>query len=218
MKPMESQYILEQDIPARYLADKLSAEEEIQFEEYLMENPEMVDRLELDRVFTQHLPKATEKKTETRSNWMQWFQTPLRLATFAAAVFFLGITVSPHFLAPSSVPDANGIGGNLDIVYLSPLRGNLDTPSAVASLSGNVDTMLLVLQPGETSSLNYTVNIVGKDGQGPQLNIADVAANSVGDVIVPLDVSELQPGMFEVQLKGKADGAKTETLLLQLIP
>ena len=64
---MNTQYIQANHVIQRYLHGKLTAAEMIEFEEYLLMHPDMVEEFELSAIFKKTLGQAA-KKTRTDSS------------------------------------------------------------------------------------------------------------------------------------------------------
>ena len=92
---MDKKYIEENEIEIKYLRHQLSEQELEEFEVYLMENPEALETLELDSVFS-----ASEfPKTEKFSGFFTKFRQPMNPVF---ATFFFAMVAVVFVFVPSS--------------------------------------------------------------------------------------------------------------------
>ncbi|MEP4299102.1 MAG: hypothetical protein ABJ340_05400, partial [Paraglaciecola sp.] len=55
---MDDEYITQNDIIQKYLRNKLTPEETVEFEEYIMDKPHLLEQLELDSVMVETMPNV----------------------------------------------------------------------------------------------------------------------------------------------------------------
>ena len=197
---MDDEYITQNDIVKRYLHNQLTPEETVEFEEYMLDKPELLERLELDSIFAENLPKAlqTSEKNSKQGRDNVWWRTfwprPLMYSAFSFAFGALMM----FLIAPFS-NDSLEYTGLIDLVEVSPLRSSssLDLADATYSLSNNAESIILLLQPGEVSAKHEVIQIIRRSDRSEIFN-ALAFLNAIGDFVVTLPVSKLQPDVYDI--------------------
>lgn len=218
MNKMDDNYIAENNVAERYLQNKLPPEEAIEFEEYILDKPELLERLELDSILMENLPSALEETKSVSSEpdedkpsqlWEVIWGKPI---IHSALSFAFGVLIV--LLINVNTKETLPYSGAIDLVELSPLRSSSaqDVPDATYSLSNGADRIMLLLQPGYVESDNVSVDIVRRSDKQTVYS-ENVGVNSDGDIIVSLNTSSLTPGILEVDIRGLGELKGTQLLL-----
>lgn len=231
MNRMDDKYIAENDVIKRYLKDKLTAEETTEFEEYILDKPELLEQLELDAVLVENYSIALDEVNKEDAEYadMSFMSTIQRLLnkprihTIASIVnkplvhsiasFAVGVMVV--LLINANNVDSTLYSGTIDLVEVSPLRSSSaqDVADATYSLSNNADHIILLLQPGVAESESELITII-RLSDNAEVFKQQVHLNTSGDFTVGLDTSWLTPGMYEVTF-GNQDSRSLSIRLLQ---
>ncbi|MDU0352778.1 hypothetical protein RS130_01530 [Paraglaciecola aquimarina] len=210
---MDDKYITENDIVKRYLHNKLTPEETVEFEEYIMDKPELLEQLELDSVFVQTLPEAFENEQTANqiqaesskyvkpSFWQILWGTPMRASLVTLGIsagVFLGMF---EYKLLNSNP-SQIYSESYEIAYLSNLRSSQTNQSQDIYAPSGKSTVILVLQ---TQLVAYEEVDVLVKNKVNQLVIASIpkTANSEGDVLLPVAINDHNPYMLEITLTPK---------------
>lgn len=199
---MDDEYINQNDIVKRYLQNKLTPEETVEFEEYMLDKPELLERLELDMVLVETLPRVevTEKKKLEEKNgikpylWQTLFGKPF---VYSICSFFLGALVISQL---NNISQTQALfTGTINLVEISPLRSTSseDIPDAVYSLSNNADYIILMLQPEDTNGDPINIEIT-RTSDGKQILNEEFRQNSAGEILVMLRKNQISLGRYSL--------------------
>lgn len=158
MNNIDADYISQHDIAQRYLQGKLTPEETVEFEEYLMDKPELLEQLELDSVMVEHLPNVFNSPPKTaqnkRSRWTPLFShiTAIAACSLLAVTLWLGqpnSEISPNF--------------SPNIVYLENYR----SATNITTLSFKLDEAfkVIAIDVPPNSGNEFDLKIVDTNGQ-----------------------------------------------------
>ena len=196
MKPMDRDFIDKHDIAQRYLHGRLTPEEAEEFEVYLMDNPEMVEELEIDGLLKSRLPNSRSANSVKRGHtkYMDWFlSTPLRSIASTAAVCTLVFTMLP---SPDSTPGVD-LTRPTDLISLSVTRNSTGLPDASLSLSENTSTVILVIQAEQGEVDSYQVTVTNQTTKAVMTDEA-FYTNSKGELFVPVKLANLESGIVSI--------------------
>ena len=206
---MDDEYISQNDIVKRYLHNKLTPEETVEFEEYMLDKAELLERLELDSVLVRQFSKTS---TKVPQGWLTWFTEPLKasISTFALCSAVFGLL----FTMQTQTPDWSH-SSSMDVIYVSNVRG-LTQIDASLSQSQSAETVLLVLQPEGVSRQKYKVSIIDQQGQALFLEQL-FSANNNGDLIVPIQSKGLSLGILELVITSTTNETEVYNLRIEVI-
>lgn len=204
MNNMDKQYIEQHGIVGKYLQGQLTGEESTAFEEYLMDNPHMVEQLELDQLMTQAMPAAfsqlqQDKQTKPRSFWW-WLQNPLSASFATMVVCVLCFPLVSHlFMARDDDPS---VIANPPQVYLAPVRGELEQVQMPVILIGNNDRLFeLTIQPSDYSATQYEIEIKTIDSDNVTLVAQPFEVMPSGDIKLLLPAKFYLEGKYQLTAK-----------------
>lgn len=214
---MDRQYIDDNHIVARYLADRLSVEEREAFEAYYLEHPEIVKEMEIAARFKAgltDLQRAGELDTLVRGRSRSFNPRLLAAAAAAAAVaiaigFFVNRTTSvrPLLAATPAMLEANGAGQLPVAATYRILRTRSAATDAVVPLPETARALELEILPEvATASESYRVSLARRDGTADReiATVEGLAPNENGFIEVYLDSRGVQPGLYVITLTSGA--------------
>jgi hypothetical protein len=201
---MDRSKLLEELIPERYVAGQLTAEEAAEFEEYLLEHPEVIDELEAARHLRLGLRTLSERRDmpaglrSARSPRGWWLIAAGIAAAVVGAVFFKLQPAGDSMLATSleqlsATLRKDEIAGEYLLVRT---RGG---PVDITLPNARLPVMVSLQSPVDTSNVAHSVGLACS---GKTLAIAsDVRADANGMLVVFLDPASLSPGDCEFQVE-----------------
>lgn len=212
MNSLTKEEVVQQDLAHKYLHGRLSEEQTASFELLLMENPDMVEQLQIDRLLQAHVKQLEAKRPSIREVWHQIMDKPIYYACTFALAFVLGVYISPAL----TTDEKSGLQGNIEIAYVSSLRGDSNSPDTVVSLNDEVDTLLLVLQPSTQQKLDYLVTVTAQEKQLKLIEGATYSTNDFGEIMLPMGKSRLNPGLIKIDFAPIGQPSLQESLVVKL--
>ncbi|MEM7360793.1 MAG: hypothetical protein AAF431_17010 [Pseudomonadota bacterium] len=205
---MDRKYIEDNEIDIKYLRNQLTPEEVEEFEVYLMENPEMVERLELDISFTTELPKNKEVLSEQEQKFLNLFSLPKIVVGLSALSILLVSSTTALFLF--SRVDS----GFSQIVYLSDTRsvGKQIRPIVEVVYPQksfeywSQDKVVFVMDAPSGANREYFLTVrqtVGDhlDSDTGQLEKITLISDQLGTITLVSDVNNYTPGEYEIEIQ-----------------
>lgn len=213
MKSLTMDEVVQGDIAHKYLHGRLSEEHKALFEQFLLDNPEMIEQLQIDQLLKAHIKKLPAKRPSIREAWHQLMGKPMYYACTFALAFILGIYASPTF----NTGEQAALNGNIEITYVSNLRGDTQAPDSIVSLSDELDTLLLVLQPTTQQKQNYLVTVTAQEKNLTLIDSSAYSTNEMGEIMLPLGRSRLNPGLIKIDFAPIGQPSQKESMLVKLI-
>jgi hypothetical protein len=225
---MDRAQVLSQQLPEKFVAGQLSAAEEAEFQEYMLEHPEVVEQVELAqrlKLGLQTLSDRGELQTlvaeRPRRNSL-WFAAAaaLVIAAMGISFYFHNAFGTPAPVLASSLEQLDARVRALPAVAAVTLVRLRDDTSAtrleLAPDSGVVPLQILTGAPAGTS-----YDVVLRRAAEPEREIATlpaVATDSGGTVHIFLDASTLENGRHAVELRRKsAEPVSVESYLIEIV-
>jgi len=199
----------------RYVAGQLSADEAAQFEERLLEHPELIDQVEAVRQLRLGI-RTLSKRGELSGIQGSRAASPVRwlmAAGLAAAVvgtLFVTLRTTPQDIMVASLqqlPEALRDQPLAGEYLLLRTRGN---PVELATLSTPAPIAVNMQLGGIETGAHYTVGLVC---DGKVLSTVEALATD-GAVVVYLDASRLPPGTCEFQAR---HGGESESFPVRIV-
>lgn len=191
---------LEQQWAERYVAGQLTPDEVREFEEAMLEHPEVLEQVELARTVKLGLKTLRERGEldsviRARAGAPQWWFAAAAVALICAFGFFwLKHSATPAILALSLDELATGRQSLSQDFLIARTRGS-DAIPIEASATAPVVT-LRILVPTARVGVTHEVALVHRNER-----IAKVSAVPVGDYLtLYLDTSTLENGDYELRL------------------
>lgn len=223
---MDRQYIDDNHIVARYLADQLAEPEREAFEAYYLEHPEMLQEIEAAARFKAGLAQLQDSgELAALLSPTPWYARWRYLAV--AAVAILGIGVAFFTQAPTPpvmVANLSSLGGPTTIASShsvlrrrgSPFDAEVTLPRAGAAIE------LRVLPEFTAAHSRYRISLARLDSDDVKNQLAqvdDVPAADDGMVPIYLDASRIEPGDYEVAISSDEPvEARTSRFLIRILP
>jgi hypothetical protein len=211
---MDKRYIEENEIGLKYLKGQLTNEQLEQFEIYMMDNPDILDDLNVDQLMIKgssvsHKADSPFKLSFIRSLFGDW-----RLVNSLAS-FALGLVAMAMFsIERVSV-------NSVEIQYLvaqDSVRGSDDSPTVEfefdkASFSTfSSDQFAVIVDAPSLDVSEYKVEVFSAGESTRKLikDIESLVVNSESRIVLLLKVSDFKPGDYEVQIS-RHDRANQES-------
>ena len=157
---MNKQYIQANHIIQRYLHGKLTAAEMIEFEEYLLMHPDMVEEFELSAIFKKTLGRAAKqpRADSSASKLLRLFWPLGGVLIGSAATWLLLGYQQPKHVATAISPD---------VIYIGEMRGvsTSQQPPVGAVLEAGSQQQILVLDVSMTEGQLFDVELQASNGQ-----------------------------------------------------
>ena len=214
---MDRQYIDDNHIVARYLADRLSDEECAAFEAYYLEHPEIVTEIETTARFKaglEELQRSGELDVlvagRPRAFNFRYLAAAAAVAAVAVGIAFYvsrPTSISPLLAATPTMLRANG-GTQLSIVSTYQIMRTRSTAAdAIVQLPATAQAIGLEILPEvEAPAASFRVSLARIDGDQEQqlAQVERLSTNESGFVEVYLDSRGLRPGRYVVRLTSDA--------------
>ena len=157
---MNKQYIQANHIIQRYLHGKLTAAEMIEFEEYLLMHPDMVEEFELSAIFKKTIGRAAKqpRADSSASKLLRLFWPLGGVLIGSAATWLLLGYQQPKHVATAISPD---------VIYIGEMRGvgTSQQPPVGAVLEAGSQQQILVLDVSMTDGQLFDVELQTSNGQ-----------------------------------------------------
>ncbi|MEP2652689.1 MAG: hypothetical protein ABJH06_11935 [Paraglaciecola sp.] len=198
---MGDETINQNDIVQKYLHNKLTPEETVEFEEYIMDKPHLLEQLELDSVMVETMPlvnesngnKASRAQSPKPSFWDVLFGTPLKASLGTGVACVLAVVL---LLPIMQTPTSPGIG-NLELFYLSDVRSNdYEQKFAVAQ---SAETLIFVLEAEFEQITPFTVSLTNESTGQPVFTNIPYTPSEVGEIYVPVSVRDMPKGNYRFE-------------------
>jgi hypothetical protein len=186
--------VFEQEWIQRYLQNKLSTQENQEFELFMLEHPEVAKQVQLDAVFQYTLQEAQGKAREVSIlESIKWiWHTPLR-ASFCTLVVCAGLFSLWFSMAnPAAVISSQ-------VVYLEPLRSGVSELPTIHFREQDSQVALVVQSYFEDPDDIYNVRVIAKDSQRLVYQ-QSVQGNAQGELLVVLNRQNVHPGDFIIEV------------------
>jgi len=215
---MDKKYIEENEIEIKYLRNQLSDKELEEFEVYLMDNPKLIDRLELDEFLLDHHSKF--QQVDRKLKWLNSLTNVLAL-------------ISPAYRSLASVLIGVFIGVFLfqenefsidDVLELQITRSSLvdsDGPNVILPLNSTMSNssgyVLLIVNLSILDKKEYRFKMFS------QLSSTGVAngvatTNYKGQLIFPIATNILKHEKYVLELEPKYEDTPSENFIIQVVP
>lgn len=201
MTYMNQLYIEQNDVVQRYLHGKLSADELIEFEKYMLLNPDIIEDIELSKAFKLGLELwAKESKVTPKvpvSNRWTWLWPAGGLVTGAFATWLL--------LGPINMPvTPDSLIVSPDIVYIDTVRGAIDDSGSQAEvlLDKHSNKQLLIFDVSGFAATQYTLTLADQSGAAIQ-KWTNITPNEKSELILQTSIQGLEPQHYSLILSDK---------------
>ena len=191
MKAMNDEYIQQNDVVRRYLHNRLTPEEAIEFETYVLDKPALLEQLELDAVLIENLPHVVSKtaiKTAVKVAW--WKPLYSHFVAVAASCGLLAIIL----IDTQQVPDA--LGFSPSIVYLENYRSVNEVTRL--HFTANEGFKIIAIDVPPNSGASFDVQITNNSGK--KVFSQYLTINENNEITFLLNKNALGEGNYSVSL------------------
>jgi hypothetical protein len=200
MKPLDSDYVEQHDIAQQYLQGTLTPLESEAFEVYLMDHPEQIEALEIDKVFMDNAEviKTSDKHNEglKESFWQRLLVRPFTIGVGTALTCVMCFTLVLQ-LGLLPVREADIGSGAAKLVYLEAKRSSQLNGPEVIHLDTREKVLILAVSISGSLEREYHVNIKRADGD-TVFKFTGIG-NEYGDVVVSVPTESLSTGVYELE-------------------
>lgn len=194
------------DMLQRYLHNKLSDSERVEFELHMLDNPALVDTVEIDHLYKQTLVDAVQHNKAGAGFW-QWIRancwaSPMRasVCTFAACAIV--------FTLSHTGGKSNGLVSS-QVEYLETVR-SASSALPVFVLKKDSDVMALMVQTYFAEpDATYSVTVTAKDSARVVMAY-QVKGNEHGELLVVLSREQVHSGVYIVEVTDAGENAPQE--------
>ena len=205
---MDKDYIEEQDIAGKYLRGELTAEEIESFELVFMEDPGLLQRLELDSAFYRHARAAHEElKNANKNN---------RLSSFIQVAMGMVAGVLIMTFTPQLTRDDDDLLDRLGIAqveYIDQFRGVAPgkVPTRSIELNSSAENLVIVIDTGDIVNMSYDIVINRNSGNRQVVSSAINVADTSGELVIYIPVKLISEDVYVLTMyeSGTRDVMKT---------
>lgn len=214
---MDKKYVDDNNIKRKYLRGLLAEDELVKFEIYLMDNPELVEELELEELLYRAMPQLENSQTSQQSwNW-GFLDIPLRrvFAPIIVCLFVIPLglisllrepglsTIQPVFLTSDNYRAASGGGGAAEATTLS--------------FQDDGQIILLMLYPENEVADSFDVAIRDLSGSLNRQAVG-LSRGDSGYISVELSAATIGEGGYLLEITPRYDVAQTSSENIESIP
>lgn len=183
-----------EDLLQRYRLGQMTDSEAEEFEVYLMDNPEMVETIELDSVFAHSLPHVVMAKPPVEGfDWRRFWYIPT--VSFAAAAL-LCVMVLPQIWQPAGSNQHLAVS---QVVYMDTLR-SANQPVQVLPRTAPGQRLAIFIQPQPDAEGPFSAQLQGSEAATPLSLVDSITKMNTGEILLLLDSHNLTPGQYTLSL------------------
>jgi hypothetical protein len=185
---MTKHHIQENDIVMKYLRGELSIDQQIEFEQFYLDDPETLDQLEAASALKMHLPRQTSPKAG------RWFSLPTMVCS--AAGVLLGIAL----ILPFQIGQGPAVQPNIRTIVIDTNRG----AESVVRIDRRPGEELIILRlPVATAEEDLTL-LFSRNGE-KIMETTGLSSDYLGDVLLAVPVAVFGEAAILLTLR-RADG------------
>lgn len=216
MSQLNREQIEQYELIRRYVRDQLTPEETIEFENYFLDKPDLLDQIELETLLYQQLKQADDtsvnKTVEMANHSLASKLKSVPSFIALAAVVLLGVLLT--FRLPDT--PATSQYSVAQVVYIDQYRSVSAEQRTLIKVNDGIEELVLVASV-EFHQHDYQVQLVRESTNSVLLNTR-VNQNSDGEIALTLPVSQLHKGNYLLTLSAiKQPSARAQELYLQII-
>lgn len=204
---MNDEYIKQHDLVSRYLHNKLTPEETVEFEEYILDKPEILEQLELDSVLIETLPmmqmaepQSPDNKIGLKLSILQvLFGTPIKASLYLMLSLTIVSTISWKVLYPITntfLPSTQN-----QIIYLETLRAIQPSPNQI-TIKENTELLIFVLQPNNLVDREFSAQINQINNENALFSFENIFVSNTGELILAIPASTFSSDNYEIEIVG----------------
>lgn len=224
---MNKEFIEQNDIAHKYLTGQLSDTELEEFEVYLMDNPSVIDDLNVEEVMSAGMSAIKEPEGVARPSqpaialpFWQKSSIATALGSFVLGVLTMMVFNIDH--GPINSPQIQYL-----VTESSVRGGSDDTPPVEFEFDessfarGSRDQFTLVADTTDYGGTRHEVviNLESPDKKKTQvMKLEHVVPNAEGQIVLTLNISDFSPGKYEMAISaGEIDGIHESRSRFKLI-
>jgi hypothetical protein len=204
---MDRQYIREHQVIERYLKRELTADEEKDFEETYLGDPDLLDEIELVERLRDGLKelKASGGVAPRRGAWFRTLATP-QYAAAASMLLAASLVVSGALYVQNlALRQGQNLVANGGITRIVPLVGIRGGSEIVVEAPDASELAVLLVDPGFTRHDSYRAVVSRRSNETlTEIWAADgLAADFQDQIAISMPSRLLTPGDYEIAIAGR---------------
>lgn len=185
---MTKHYIQEHDIVMKYLRGELSIDQQIEFEQFYLDDPETLDQLEAASALKMHMPHRTLPKAG------RWFSLPTMVCSAA------GVLLGMALILPFQIGQSPAVQPNIRTIVIDTNRG----AESVVRIDRRPGEELIILRlPVATAEEDLTLRF-SRNGE-KIMETTGLSSDYLGDVLLAVPVTMFGEAAVLLTLR-RADG------------
>ena len=213
MSKMDDRYIAENDVIKRYLKDKLTPEETIRFEEYILDKPELLEQLVVDAVLVENysiaLDEVKNSEKESKFDWRKFWHIPVATCVITSfAAVFVVIWLNTTGMVASNI-------SKTELIYIDTMRSaNTEIQKIELEKVNGVNSYILIF---DVDTQNIIYDVVLRNSQNKVLSEVEIHPDVNSQVIFNLVTDNLRDGQYTLRLKPKNNNTLSKNLIIELL-
>lgn len=195
------------DIAKRYVQGQLSSEENIAFEEYLMEYPEMLDQLQLDQVFMDAMGEVDVLKANSvQEKRLLGVVSGIKWLCFGAIGAYASVAMFSFFNTTNTMMNVERV------IYVDTVRSSDPVQKRIALADKN-EKMVLMLSAGFDEKGPFDVSIIKVDSQKVIAEFKAVPKTETDDIAIVVDSELFGLGRYEFVVEQCCENSRVRHLV-----
>jgi len=213
MSSMERQFIEEHSVIERYLQGKLAPDEQAAFEEAYLEDPALLEQLELAERFREGiiaLDQSNDLPHPRGTSWRSAFTSPQYAAAASIALAVSLVVSGTLYRQNLALRDGTNMFSGAPSTRLEPLITVRGTSVNTITAPSQNEQIVLLVDPGFGDYDTYRVRVSRVTPAETVLELDQLQSGYEDYLAVAIPADLLSPGDFEVVVEGmRTDGGDT---------
>ncbi|GBL05749.1 hypothetical protein [Glaciecola sp. KUL10] len=203
MNQFDRQWFEAESTKLDYQQGRLTAEQQLAFEEFILDKPELIDDLELNLAIKQHA-NLFEEQRATRSFWAR-FAMPFSAGALVSAVFVFSIFQFNFVTGHQHVHSID------QIIYLETMRSIRAEDTVIRQAANSGFIIAIYVDAQSPGSLTGVIKQRVDGNYNTISQIEDIKVSTSSEAFLHLETENLDSGSYQVELKNN----KGETIVIQ---
>ena len=202
----------EEELVNRYVRDEMSEAEIIRFEQHFLDQPEIIEKIELAQLtwrgmaaaanVTVPLDPSLESLKATRSFWPDLGGFPQVTAWATAFVILAVVSVAQFVYFNQQIEQLQAPQANTPILLLGQIRGvsDRDEPSGLLHLRNDIRWFSLELDLAWPQAPEYSMSIRDESNDALVTRVDQLTASLTETLLVTLPATEFRSGDYRLEV------------------
>ncbi len=210
---MDREFIEKHGIAGKYRQDKLTPEQRVEFEEYFIDKPDLLEQLELDALLETGMRSADQDAmvgpTNDQPLWLGFNYLPIAasglLIALTASVVFNVYQSTENTRIANELSSANSVQSNVQILRLSTLLSNDSDFRPAGTLVLKADTKIAVvnIQLPFPEDPVFSVRILNHPSLSEVMVIDGLEPRGAGDLSFSLPRNVIESGDYYAEVAAR---------------